>query len=129
MSARIPGTSGWTSQSIDVRRDGSMGLNSKERAGGAPAFFQSALGLHLSKSAAMALTRLREYFGSPALIEFPVLNELFPASTCAGTRLRRIGTLSSSFFFSKRSLSTASAMNVVATDFLASVGSGCSTAR
>src|SRR5229473_8286787 len=84
---------------------------------------------YLSNSAATALTRLREYFGSPALIEFPVLNELFPASTCAGTRLRRMGTLSSSFFFSKRSLSTASATNAVATDFLASAGSGWSTAR
>src|SRR5258707_9881585 len=84
---------------------------------------------YLSNSAATALTRLREYFGSPALIEFPVLNELFPASTCAGTRLRRMGTLSSSFFFSKRSLSTASATKAVATDFLASAGSGWSTAR
>ena len=31
--------------------------------------------LYLSNSAATALTRLREYFGSPALIEFPVLTE------------------------------------------------------
>src|SRR5215472_9834012 len=84
---------------------------------------------HFSNSAATALMRLREYFGSPALMEFPVLNELLPASTCAGTRLRRMGTLSSSFFFSKRSLSTASAMKALATDFLASAGSGCSTAR
>ena len=51
--------------------------------------------------------RLREYLGRPALIEFPVLNELFPASTWAGTRLRSTGTFSNSFFFSNSSLSTA----------------------
>src|SRR6266481_1557776 len=48
-----------------------------------------ATGSHFSNNAATARMRLREYFGSPALIELPVLNELLPASTCAGTRLRR----------------------------------------
>ena len=52
---------------------------------------------------------MRAYFGRPPLIELPVLNELLPASTWAGTMLRRMGTLSNSFFFSNRSLSTASA--------------------
>src|SRR6202030_1388936 len=80
---------------------------------------------HFSSSAATALMRLREYFGRPALIELPVLNELLPANSCAGTRLRRIGTVSNSFFFSNRSLSTASAMKAVATDVLASAGLGC----
>src|SRR4029077_7572998 len=82
-----------------------------------------------SRKAAIARMRLREYFGRPAEIELPVLNELLPASTWAGTRLRSTGTLSNSFFFSNRSLSTASAMKAVAIDFLGSVGFGCSTAR
>src|SRR6516225_7314296 len=82
-----------------------------------------------SSNVAIARMRLREYFGRPALIELPVLNELLPASTWAGTRLRSTGTLSNSFFFSNRSLSTASAMKAVAIDFLGSVGFGCSTAR
>ena len=42
----------------------------------------------------MVLISLRAYFGSPALIELPELNEDWPISTCAGTRLRSTGTFS-----------------------------------
>ena len=37
---------------------------------------------------------LRAYFGNPALIELPELNDDWPISTCAGTRLRSTGTFS-----------------------------------
>jgi hypothetical protein len=66
--------------------------------------------------------------GSPELIELPVLNELLPESTCAGTRLRRTGTRSYSFFFSRISLSTASVANAVTTVWPAAVGCFCTIA-
>jgi hypothetical protein len=51
---------------------------------------------------ATALMLLRAKSGSPALIDCPVLNELFPASTIPGTRFRNTGTFSYFFEFSRR---------------------------
>ena len=58
----------------------------------------------------MVLISLRAYFGNPALIESPELNEDCPISTCAGTRLRSTGTFSKSFFLSNTLSGIASTM-------------------
>src|SRR5207253_3565291 len=42
---------------------------------------------------AIALMRLLAYLGRPALSESPLLKELLPISSCAGTRFRSMGVL------------------------------------
>src|SRR5258707_8576311 len=65
---------------------------------------------------AIALMRLLAYFGRPALSESPLLKELLPISSCAGTRFRSMGVLlyslclfSTSFLTATRMLSGKSA--------------------
>ena len=59
---------------------------------------------------AIALMRLLAYFGSPALSESPLLKELLPMSSCAGTRFRRMGVLLYSFYLFSTSFLTATRM-------------------
>ena len=59
---------------------------------------------------AIALIRLLAYFGKPALSELPLLKELLPMSSCAGTRFRRTGVLLYSFCLFNTSFLTATTM-------------------
>src|SRR5262249_15102493 len=64
---------------------------------------------------ATVLISLRAYFGKPALIELPKLNEDRPMRTCAGTRLRSTGIFSKLRFCSSTLALIASATNAVTT--------------
>src|ERR1051325_10929793 len=65
---------------------------------------------------------LRAYFGRPALIDSPELNDDCPISTCAGTRLRSTGTFSNSRFSSSTLALIARLMNAVTTVLSGSEG-------
>src|SRR6516162_7546096 len=71
---------------------------------------------------ATVLISLRAYFGKPALIELPILNEDCPMRTCAGTRLCSTGTFSKLRFWSSTLALIASATNAVTTVLPASLG-------
>src|ERR1700674_3638915 len=72
---------------------------------------------------------LRAYLGRPALIESPELNDDWPISTCAGTRLRTTGTFSYSRFLSSTPASMPIAMNAVTTVLPGSAGWLWNTAK
>jgi hypothetical protein len=78
----------------DTIRVAAHGLNAKRN--GPPVAGRSMIscdaGQPRSSMPAIALMRLRTYTGRPALSELPVLNELWPSSTCDGTMFRSTGT-------------------------------------
>src|SRR6516225_11802041 len=76
----------------------------------------------VSSKVATVLISLRAYFGKPALIESPELNDDWPMRTCAGTRLRNTGTFSKLRFSSSTLALIANVMNAVTTVLLASEG-------
>src|SRR5262249_48660317 len=84
-------------QPLDQRVDGLHVGSPARRSGECAAVAARRLEGHCpSMMAAIAWMRLRAYFGSPALIELPELNELLPIRSCAGTRLRSTGALAKS---------------------------------